>query len=218
MQPPGGLYSPSRYPLQYLLLRQLLLDGLAVADGHGLDFLLPLPRLPQPADEPLVAAAIGLHVAAQQVELALPQVELSEHGLPALQEAVDQLTVVLQFGIALAVHPGHLVADGRRAPQLILQPVEHRLVGLGFSAHGLSVGRGGSKESKSHHHYHKQEETGGRSTSPTRRTHLQEVPVVLHLLLFSRHFADVAQTSLVTLQRVLCLLSVSDHNVDGLQP
>lgn len=124
--------------LQYLLLCQLLLEGLAVADRNGLDFLLPLSRLSEPADEPLVAPAVGVHVSPEEVELPLPQVDLGKHGLPALQDAVDQLTVVLQLGVALAVDPRHLVVDGRCPLQFVLQPVKDRLVGLCFSLHRLS--------------------------------------------------------------------------------
>lgn len=40
----------------------------------------------------------------------------------------------------------------------------------------------------------------------------------LHLLLFSRHFGNITQTSLIRLQCVFCVLSVSDDNVDALQP
>lgn len=42
--------------------------------------------------------------------------------------------------------------------------------------------------------------------------------MVLHLLLFSWHFANITQASLITLQRVFCIFSVSDHNINGLQP
>lgn len=133
---------PSSHPTQlYLLLCQLLLESLAVADGHSLNLLLPLPRLSEPADEPLVASVVGVHVAAEEVELPLPQLQLSEHCLPALQEAADQLAVVLHLGVALAVDPRHLVVDGRRPLQLVLQPVEHDLVGLRLRAHRLMKGQ-----------------------------------------------------------------------------
>ena len=138
-QPPEGRVTllSFRPTHLYLLLCQLLLESLAVADGHGLNLLLPLPRLSEPADEPLVASVVGVHVAAEEVELALPQLQLSEHGLPALQEAADQLAVVLHLGVALAVDPRHLVVDGCRPLQLVLQPVEHDLVGLRLRAHRL---------------------------------------------------------------------------------
>lgn len=42
--------------------------------------------------------------------------------------------------------------------------------------------------------------------------------MALHLLLFIRHFANITQTSLIILQRVFCVFSVSDHNINGLQP
>lgn len=48
--------------------------------------------------------------------------------------------------------------------------------------------------------------------------YLQLTTMVLHLLLLSWHFADIAQTSLIILERILCVFSVSDHNIDGLQP
>ncbi len=48
--------------------------------------------------------------------------------------------------------------------------------------------------------------------------YLQLSPLLLHLLLCGWNFADIPQTSLVILQRVLCVFGVSDHNIDGLQP
>lgn len=42
--------------------------------------------------------------------------------------------------------------------------------------------------------------------------------MVLHLLLFSWHLVNITQTSLITVQCVFCVFSVSDHNIDGLQP
>lgn len=40
----------------------------------------------------------------------------------------------------------------------------------------------------------------------------------LHLLRVSWHFANIKQASLIILQCVLCVFSVSDHNIYGLQP
>lgn len=42
--------------------------------------------------------------------------------------------------------------------------------------------------------------------------------MVLHLLLLSWHVTDVTQTCFIILQRVFCIFSVSDHDIDGLQP
>ena len=80
-------------------------------------------------------------MAAEEVELPLPELQLGKHGLPALQEAADQLAVVLHLGVALAVDPRHLVVDGCRPLQLVLQPVEHDLVGLRLRAHRLMRGQ-----------------------------------------------------------------------------
>lgn len=134
----GGHNTTHSYLLQYLLLCQLLLEGLAVTDGHSLNFLLPLPRLSEPVDEPLVAFLVGVHVAPEEVELAPPQVHLSKQDLPAVQQAVDQLAVMLQLGVPLAVDPRHLVVDDGRLLQLALQAVENNLIAFRFSMHRLS--------------------------------------------------------------------------------
>ncbi len=51
-----------------------------------------------------------------------------------------------------------------------------------------------------------------------KRNYLQLTTLVLHLLLLSWHFANITQASLIILQRVFCVFSVSDHNINGLQP
>lgn len=51
-----------------------------------------------------------------------------------------------------------------------------------------------------------------------KRKYLQLTTMGVHLLLLSWHFTDITKTSLIVLQRVLCIFSVSDHNINGLQP
>lgn len=231
MWPPEGIITFLPFPLtpysiiwQYLLLCQLLLESLAVADRHSLYFLLPLPRLSEPADEPLVAPAVGVHVSPEEVELPLPQIDLSEHSLPALQEAVDQLTIMLQLGITFAVDPRHLVVDGCCPAQLVLQTVKYHLVGLCFSTHWLSGKR--AKSSAEHSSSRLIIQNIKQNTDcryewivfSKERKYLQQITMVLHLLLFSWHFGNITQTGLIILQCVFWLFSVSDHNIDGLQP
>lgn len=50
------------------------------------------------------------------------------------------------------------------------------------------------------------------------RQYLQLTTLVLHLLLFRWYFANITQTSLITLHCVFCVFSVSDHDINGLQP
>lgn len=200
------------FPLQYLLLCQLLPESLAVPDWHSLNFLLPLLRFFEPADEPLVTFAVGVHVAPQEAELPLPQVHLCKHSLPPLQEASDQLTVMLQISIALAVNPRHFVIHSRRPPKLVLQAVEYHLVGLCFGTHGLHT------ENSKITTKMKQSDTETNLENAETSWYLQLTALILHFLLITRNFTDVAQTSLVTLQRVFCIFSVSDHDIDRLQP
>lgn len=143
----SSLY-PTQPPLQYLLLCQLLLEGLVVTNGHSLYFLLPLLCFSKPADKPLVAFMVGFHVAPEEVELPLPKVNLSKHSLPALQEAVHQQTVMLELSITLTMDPCHLVIDNCSVLKLVLQAVKYHLVGFCFSMHFLSKRHGDHRERK----------------------------------------------------------------------
>lgn len=60
----------------YLLLSQLFFQSLAVSDGHGLDLLLPLLGVVDPADQPVVALAIVAQLAAELLKLSLTKVHL----------------------------------------------------------------------------------------------------------------------------------------------
>lgn len=51
-----------------------------------------------------------------------------------------------------------------------------------------------------------------------KRKYLQLTTMGLHLLLLSWDFTDITKTTLIILQCVLCIFSVSDHNINGLQP
>ena len=106
---PGRPHSPRCR--RYLLLQQLLPHGLAVGDGHRLDFLLPLLCVLDPLEQPVAALTVVPQLAAQLVQLALAQVRLGEDGLPALQQLLDSLSVAVQVHVALAVAPDHPFVD-----------------------------------------------------------------------------------------------------------
>lgn len=123
----------------YLLLSQLFFQSLAVSDGHSLDLLLPLLGVVDPADQPVVALAIVAQLAAELLKLSLTKVHLWEHGLPAVLEAGQELAVVVQLSVTLAVHAGHLVAHGSGLLQLCFQRIKHWLFALSLGSHFLQI-------------------------------------------------------------------------------
>lgn len=120
----------------YLLLGQLLLKGFAV-NGHSMELVLPLFGICYPADEPVIALSVGLHLPAQKVKFLLPQLNLSEHSLPAVLQVAHQLPVVLQLYVTFTVQLRHTVIHRRSPLKLLFQTVKCGLLALRFWAQFL---------------------------------------------------------------------------------
>ncbi len=123
----------------YLLLCQLLFEHLAVDYGHGLDILLPLFGICDPVDEPVVALPIVAQLPAQLIQLALPQVDLSEDSAPAVLQAAQEMPIVIQLGVPLAVNLKHALADRRGLGQLTLHVIKHGPLGFCLRTHSLNT-------------------------------------------------------------------------------
>lgn len=121
-----------RWMDEYLLLCQLLLKGFAATDGHGVELVLPLFGICDPAYEPVVALSVGLHLSAQKIKLSLPQLNLSKHSLPTLSQVAHQLPVVLQLYVPLAVQLRHPLVHFCRTLKLLFQTVKCGLLDFSF--------------------------------------------------------------------------------------
>lgn len=120
----------------YLLLGQLLFKGFAV-NGHSMELVLPLFGICYPADEPVIALSVGLHLPAQKVKFLLPQLNLSEHSLPAVLQVAHHLPVVLQLYVTFTVQLRHTVIHRRSPLKLLFQTVKCVLLALRFWAQFL---------------------------------------------------------------------------------
>lgn len=116
---------------RYLLLGQLLLKGFAV-NGHTMELVLPLLGICYPADEPVPALSVNLHLPAQKVKFSLPQLNLSKHSLPAVLQVAHQLPVVLQLYVTFTVQLRHTVGHRCSPLKLLFQAVKRSLLSLRF--------------------------------------------------------------------------------------